>query len=546
VSFKKLQIISPQNIGSPEDGHIYLGRDEIGLWEKYSNGDWVYVITGGTTGAGTSGTSGAAGSSGVDGTFFGTSGSSGKDGSSGITGSSGTSGIGISGTSGTSGLTGTSGTSGTSGITGTSGTSGSSGLTGSSGSSGVDGTFFGSSGTSGSSGVSGYGGSARRWTFSSSVYSAGYFFVSGVSYSLDIINNIIINQQDADNQYVYDWINSWTNGILKIEEFGNPSVFGIYSIISGITTNTFISNYFVISGITAYSGDGVLIDGYDYLISYVTSGQGGGGTGTSGTSGVGSIGSSGTSGTGSPGSSGTSGTSGETGSSGTSGTGSPGSSGTSGTGSPGSSGTSGTGSPGSSGTSGITGSSGSSGQSPSITGTNYNLLYYDTGNVGASTKLDWTNQSTLYIDSQLRITTGTTNNDGDIKYDYSAHKLYVNTGGTSTDWKTISTLPIGYSELANEFKTRTAVTSGGTINIDWSIGSIWTFTITANTILTFSNLLDNKQITLIMTGNFTLTLPGTSIIINGIYDGTVSNFIQLYCSNSSTSQVWVSISKQIT
>lgn len=293
MSFKKFQIINPDAIGSPEPGHIYLGRDNIGLWEKYPDGDWVYIVTGGTTGAGTSGTSGAAGSSGKDGSFLGSSGVSGSSGissSSGVSGSSGRSGT--DGTAGTSGYTGSSGTSGTSGKTGTAGSSGTSGTTGSSGSSGKDGNFWGSSGTSATSGISGgYGGASRKWRFTTSTYpvTPGYFYAYGTTYNLNDITYIRINEQDGDSQGVNNWLSSWTNGILKIEEWGNPQNFGLYSIVSGVTTNIFVVSYYEISGITAYSADGVLTNGVDYLISYVPgSGTSGGGSGKNGsvTSGI--------------------------------------------------------------------------------------------------------------------------------------------------------------------------------------------------------------------------------------------------------------------
>ena len=97
MSFKKIQIINPQDIGVPEEGHVYFGRGDDGYWEKKSNGNIWYINTGNTSGSGTSG------SSGVSGEFYGTHGTSG---SSGLTGTSGTSGT--NGTSGRDGNTSTS------------------------------------------------------------------------------------------------------------------------------------------------------------------------------------------------------------------------------------------------------------------------------------------------------------------------------------------------------------------------------------------------------------------------------------------------------
>lgn len=311
MSFKKFQVISPVTIGSPEAGHIYLGRDEYGLWEKYPDGGWVYIITGGTTGAGTSGTSGGSGSSGRDGTFMGSSGTSGKEGTSGTTGTSGSSGrSGFDGTSGSSAI-GSSGTSGSSGKTGTSGTSGSSGFTGTSGSSGKDGTFYGSSGTSG---LSGYGGSSRKWSYTTTIYPTvpGTFYAGTPSFSG--IEYIRVNQQDGDSQLLDNWIKNWTNGIFKIEQYNDPSKFGIYTIVSGITTVTKPGlSWYLISGVTCYDGNGVLSNGETYLLSYVPASYGtSGAQGSSGTSGA--QGPAGPSGGG--GSSGTSGSAGTSGSSG--------------------------------------------------------------------------------------------------------------------------------------------------------------------------------------------------------------------------------------
>ena len=280
MSFKKFQLISPDTIGSPEPGFIYFGRDNGGLWEKYSNGEWVHIITGGTTGAGTSGSSGANGNNGADGSFFGSNGSSGFSGTSGVNGTSGTSGVngnnGTSGTSGTSGYSGTNGTSGTTGSSGTSGSSGSSGDTGtsgSSGSSGKDGNFYGSSGSSGFSG--GYGGSTRKWistTTESSCTSGRFFGTSGFAggYDFTLLDKIVINKIDGDNQILSYWLNTWQAGTLKIENRNNNSIFGLYDITS---SPVIYGNTYVFTGITCRSGNGSILDDQEHLISFVVAGS---------------------------------------------------------------------------------------------------------------------------------------------------------------------------------------------------------------------------------------------------------------------------------
>jgi hypothetical protein len=320
MSFKKIQIISADDIGNPEVGHIYFGRDSHGLWEKESSGYWQYVTTGGTGSSGTSGTSGISnGTSGVSGSS-GTSGTSGLTGTSGSSGTSGRDGnTSTSGTSGSSGYTGSSGTSGV-GSPGTSGTSGSSGFTGSSGTSGKDGNFYGTSGSSGYSG--GYGGATRLWIYSSTTPVSGEFNAN-IS-NLDLITGITINTIDYDGQDVSNWIKYWNSGIFKIEEFNNFDSFGIYTGVTA-TEGAPFSNLYTLSNFSLYSANGNLSVGKRYLISFVPAGGGGGGIGTPGTSGtsgkMGTSGSSGITGThGTSGSSGISGTHGTSGSSGTSGT----------------------------------------------------------------------------------------------------------------------------------------------------------------------------------------------------------------------------------
>ena len=48
---------------------------------------------------------------------------------------------------------------------------------------------------------------------------------------------------------------------------------------------------------------------------------------------------------------------------------------------------------------------------------------------------------------------------------------------------------------------------------------------------------------LVITGDFTLTLPASVKVISGTYDGTVSNLIQIASTNGSTEQ-WATISQQ--
>ena len=102
---------------------------------------------------------------------------------------------------------------------------------------------------------------------------------------------------------------------------------------------------------------------------------------------------------------------------------------------------------------------------------------------------------------------------------------------------------ITYAKLADEFTTIDALTAGATVNVDFSAAQVYTLTITENTTLTFSNVSTGLVKDIIVTGNFTLTLPTSVKEISGTYDGTVSNLIQIVSTNGSTEQ-WATISQE--
>jgi hypothetical protein len=82
-------------------------------------------------------------------------------------------------------------------------------------------------------------------------------------------------------------------------------------------------------------------------------------------------------------------------------------------------------------------------------------------------------------------------------------------------------------------------------DVDFSAGQVFTKTLSSNTSLTFSNASVGETKDLILTGNFTLTLPAEASIIYGTYDGTVSNFIQVVCTQTGPAQYWVTISQAL-
>ena len=99
---------------------------------------------------------------------------------------------------------------------------------------------------------------------------------------------------------------------------------------------------------------------------------------------------------------------------------------------------------------------------------------------------------------------------------------------------------ISYAKLGSEFTTVSAMS---TDDVDFSSAQVFTKTLAANTVLTYSNVSTGMVKDLVITGNFTLTLPASTKIIAGEYDGTVSNLIQIVATNDATEQ-WASISQE--
>ena len=99
---------------------------------------------------------------------------------------------------------------------------------------------------------------------------------------------------------------------------------------------------------------------------------------------------------------------------------------------------------------------------------------------------------------------------------------------------------ISYSKLGSEFTTAATLSAS---DVDFSTAQVFTKTLAANDTLTFSNVSTGMVKDLVITGNFTLTLPASVKVISGEYDGTVSNLIQIAVTNGSTEQ-WATISQE--
>ena len=102
---------------------------------------------------------------------------------------------------------------------------------------------------------------------------------------------------------------------------------------------------------------------------------------------------------------------------------------------------------------------------------------------------------------------------------------------------TIANDVISYAKLGTEFTTSAAIAA---LDVDFSSAQVFTKTLTAATTLTFSNDEIGMVKDLVITGDFTLTLP-TGSTVAGTYDGTVSNLIQIVVTGATT--YWYSISQ---
>lgn len=102
---------------------------------------------------------------------------------------------------------------------------------------------------------------------------------------------------------------------------------------------------------------------------------------------------------------------------------------------------------------------------------------------------------------------------------------------------------VSYIKLSADLTSRNSVSAS---NVDWNVGGVFTKTLSGETTFTFSNLKLNKVITLVLAGDFAITLPAYCKKISGSYSGAVSNYIQFHCTNevSGSEEVWYTISQE--
>lgn len=94
---------------------------------------------------------------------------------------------------------------------------------------------------------------------------------------------------------------------------------------------------------------------------------------------------------------------------------------------------------------------------------------------------------------------------------------------------------VGYSKLGAEFTTAAALS--GT-SVDWATATTFTKTLGSNTTLTFANVSTGMQINLVISGNYTLTLPSSvkELTNASTYDGSGENLISIVSTNGNTEQ----------
>ena len=94
---------------------------------------------------------------------------------------------------------------------------------------------------------------------------------------------------------------------------------------------------------------------------------------------------------------------------------------------------------------------------------------------------------------------------------------------------------VEYDQLGSGFTTTTPLS--GT-SVDWSTAQTFTKTLSANTTLTFASAKTGMQINLVISGNYTLTLPSSvkELTNANTYDGTGENLISIVSTNDGTEQ----------
>jgi hypothetical protein len=121
--------------------------------------------------------------------------------------------------------------------------------------------------------------------------------------------------------------------------------------------------------------------------------------------------------------------------------------------------------------------------------------------------------------------------DFQIKKDDGTSAYYYNAGSDTHDFNGSVYLNNNVYFSGTTFG-RLSGSGTTTTNINWLGYPVITYTMSANTTFTFSNLVINKTITLSLSGNSTATFPTYVNFVSGTYDGSQMNYIQFLCLNN--------------
>lgn len=104
--------------------------------------------------------------------------------------------------------------------------------------------------------------------------------------------------------------------------------------------------------------------------------------------------------------------------------------------------------------------------------------------------------------------------------------------------------PQGY-QGAETVGVRDALPAGTPVDIDFSGDDARTKAMTANTTFTYSNPTQSRVIYLELSGNYTPTFPASNVIIQGTYNGAVTNYIFICCVDAATPTYVMTISQEL-
>lgn len=115
---------------------------------------------------------------------------------------------------------------------------------------------------------------------------------------------------------------------------------------------------------------------------------------------------------------------------------------------------------------------------------------------------------------------------------------------TKVTGDTIASSAVNYAHLHTRFKTYVDLGTGNAFSLDFSAGGVFKVVANAATTITLSNYSLNELITIIVSGNFAITLTASGAPVfnkaGGVdYDGSANNVMQILCTNDSSNPEFV-------